>query len=119
MPPQPTRILSAEEVKASISRHRRVVTREERDFKKKQAEQEAYQDIRDDVASIIKNSGMSFEDIHARCGPHPKTLENWAEKKVSKPQMGKLRSVLRILGYDFAIVDGSGQRVLTKEPPTQ
>lgn len=65
---------------------------------------EFYEDIRDDVMSAVKNSGMSFEDIHGRCGPCPHTLENWSQKKVRKPQLGKMRAVLHILGLDFAIV---------------
>ena len=54
--------------------------------------------------SLVKNSGMSFEDIHGRCGPHPHTLENWAQKKVEAPRLGKLRATLRVIGYDFGIV---------------
>jgi hypothetical protein len=101
----PGRILSAEEVKKSISKHHSVVTREQREFKQKQAAQEAYQDLRDDVCSIIKNSGMSLEDIHGHCGPVPQTIQAWMDKKVSAPRMGKIRSVLRVLGYDLAIVE--------------
>lgn len=108
------RILSAEEVKASITKHRAMSTKEKREFDAKRAELESYHDLRDDVVSIIKNSGESFEDIHARCGPHPSTLQNWADKRVSAPRMGKVRSVLRILGYDLAIVDGEGKAVLSR-----
>lgn len=65
---------------------------------------EAYEDLRDDLMSAVKNSGMSFEDIHGRCGPHPHTLENWAQKKIRRPMLGKMRSVARIIGLDFGIV---------------
>lgn len=68
-------------------------------WKAEQAKLEAYEDLRDDVMSLVKNSGMSFEDIHDHCGPTPHTLENWAQKKVSRPQLGKIRAVLTIIGY--------------------
>jgi hypothetical protein len=83
------------------------LTAEEREFRKKRAELEAYQDLRDDVVSLIRNSNFTFEEIHARCGPHPHTLNNWLEKKVDKPQLGKMRSTLRIIGYDIGIVSTS------------
>lgn len=59
---------------------------------------ERYEFMRDDLMSLVKNSGMSFEDIHGRCGPHPSTLENWAQKKILRPQLGKMISVMRIIG---------------------
>lgn len=80
--------------------------RERREFKNGQALLEAYEDLRDDVMSAVKNSGLSFQDIHGRCGPHPSTLESWASKTVRQPRLGKLRSTLRILGLDFGIVSG-------------
>lgn len=68
-------------------------------WKAEQQKLEAYEDLRDDVMSLVKNSGMSFEDIHDHCGPCPATLENWAQKKVSRPQLGKIRATLTIIGY--------------------
>ena len=46
---------------------------------------ESYEDLRDDVLSVIKNSGMSYHDIHGRCGPHPSTLENLGAKPGARP----------------------------------
>jgi hypothetical protein len=66
----------------------------------------AYEDLRDDLMSAVKNSGMSFEDIHGRCGPHPYTLENWAQKVTRRPTLGKMRATARIIGLDFALVAG-------------
>lgn len=109
----PQRILSADEVKASITKHRAARAKENRDFKQRQLELEAYHDLRDNVVSIVRNSGVSFEDIHAQCGPHPNTLLAWTEKRVSQPRLGKIRATLRILGYDFAIVE-RGTPLLTK-----
>lgn len=103
--------LTAAEVITSTKRMRDQQAKEEREFRAKRLEMEAYHDLRDDICSLIKNSAMTFEDIHAQCGPHPNTLHNWMEKKVSQPRMGKLRSTLKILGYDLAIVDGAGKLV--------
>ena len=111
-------ILSADEVKASIKRLHDMNAKEKREFNAKREQLEAYHDLRDDVVSIIKNSGKAFEDIHAECGPHPSTLQNWVDKKVSQPRMGKVRSVLRILGYDIGIVDSEGNAVLSKRKMT-
>lgn len=76
---------------------------EKAEFKRKQAELENCRDLRDDVMSAVKNSGMSYEVIHSRFGPHPSTLTNWAEKKVDMPRMGKLRATLRAIGMDLMI----------------
>jgi chromosome segregation ATPase len=66
----------------------------------------AYEDLRDDLMSAIRNSGMSFEDIHGRCGPHPHTLENWAQKVTHKPTLAKMRAAARIIGLDFGLIQG-------------
>lgn len=100
-----TTIKTAEEVVASITRHRKMLTKERREFLKAQSTLEAYEDLRDDVMSLVKNSGMSYQDIHARCGPTPQTLEKWANKSVHQPKLGKMRAVLRILDHDFGVVN--------------
>ena len=76
-----------------------------REWKKRQAELEDYQDLRDDIVTLVDLSRMSDELIHERCGPHPVTLAKWRAKETQKPQMGKMRSILRILGKKIAIVD--------------
>jgi hypothetical protein len=91
------------------------LTREEREFRKKRAELEQYQDLRDDVMSLVRNSDLTFEMIHARCGPHPGTLKKWDEKTTDKPQLGKLRSTLRIIGYDIGIIDRRNVVDLSRE----
>jgi lambda repressor-like predicted transcriptional regulator len=62
-------------------------------------------DLRDDVVSLIRNSGLTLAQIHARCGPTPNTLLNWMDKRTMRPQMGKMQAVLRILGKDLGIVE--------------
>jgi hypothetical protein len=88
------------------------LTREEREFRKKRAELEAYQDLRDDVITLVANSNFTFEAIHAACGPHPSTLKKWDAKDVDKPQLGKMRSTLRIIGYDIGIIERGASNVV-------
>jgi hypothetical protein len=59
------------------------------DFKFQQQALERTQDLRDDTMSLVRNSPFTFEDIHAHCGPHPRTLQMWDEKITQRPQMGK------------------------------
>jgi hypothetical protein len=66
---------------------------------------EDYEYMRDNLMSLVKNSNMSFEYIHERCGPHPQTLEGWAEKKIKRPQFNKMWSVLQIIGKKFSDIE--------------
>jgi hypothetical protein len=84
---------------AEERQHREAVLRE-------QARLESYEDLRDDVLSVVKNSGLSFEDIHGKCGPHPSTLENWAHDRVHQPRLSKMQSALRIVGFDIGVIPG-------------
>ena len=90
----------------------RKLDKEQREFRAKRAELEAYQDLRDDVCSLVRNSDLTWEEIHARCGPHPSTLKNWDEKKTDKPQLGKMRSTLRIIGYDIGIIERPSAQII-------
>jgi ribosome-binding protein aMBF1 (putative translation factor) len=87
-----------------IDQRQRQVQRERRQFLDAQKRLEDYRDLRDDVVSVIRNSGLSYEDIHAKCGPHPSTLVKWETKQVDAPRLGKMRAVLRICGADLGIV---------------
>lgn len=79
------------------------------DYLRRQRELEDYQDLRDDVVSYLRNSGVKYDTIHERCGPTPQTLLNWENKTVSKPQLGKMRAALRIIGKDLGVIDRRGQ----------
>jgi hypothetical protein len=70
------------------------------------AQLEAYEDLRDDVLSVLKNHQMSWEDVHGRCGPHPSTLHSWETGDVHQPQLRKMQSALRTVGYDIGIIEG-------------
>lgn len=74
-------------------------------WEKEQARLENYEDMRDNLISLVRNSNFSFELIHERCGPHPSTLQAWADKKVSKPQLGKMYAVLQIIGKKFKDIE--------------
>jgi hypothetical protein len=101
----PRTIKTAVEVQTSTEKLQKTLTKERREYLRLRTELEAYQDLRDEVCALVRNSSLSWEDIHARCGPHPSTLKAWDEKTVFKPQLGKMRSTLRILGYDFGIIE--------------
>ena len=94
---------TAAEVIQLIDAKKYKAKKEQTEFRKAQLQLEAYHDLRDDVMSLVKNSGLTFAEIHGRCGPHPATLEAWAQHVTDRPQLGKLRAVLRIIGYDFTI----------------
>ena len=105
-----SKILTVDEVKASISRHRTERKKEQREFEQRRALLESYEDLRDDVMSLVRNSYLSFEEIHNRCGPTPHTLQTWRDREVAQPRLCKLQSVLRILGYDLGVVGGRRSR---------
>jgi hypothetical protein len=95
------RIKTAAEHRADI----RKAERDKAEADRERAKLESYQDLRDDCMSLVKNSGLSFREIHGRLGPHPHTLELWATKVTSQPRLGKMRATLRIIGYDIGIVE--------------
>jgi hypothetical protein len=72
---------------------------------------EAYEDLRDDVVSLVKNSHLTFEDIHGKLGPHPSTLTKWAEKTTHAPRLGKMQATLRIIGYDIGVIPHQRERL--------
>lgn len=100
---------AAQVVRAQINQDR-YSTAEEKQHKlaveRERARLESYEDLRDDVLSVIKNSGLSFEDIHGKCGPHPSTLHAWERHDIHQPRLNKMQSALRIVGFDLGIVEG-------------
>lgn len=84
---------------AEEAQHKRAVEAEK-------ARLESYEDLRDDVLSVLKNENVSFELVHERLGPHPSTLHSWEMDKVRQPQLRKMQSALRTVGYDIGIIHG-------------
>jgi hypothetical protein len=83
---------------AEEAQHKRAVDAE-------RARLESYEDLRDDVLSVLKNNHMSYEDVHGKFGPHPSTLHAWEVGTVHFPQLRKMQSALRTCGYDIGIID--------------
>lgn len=77
-------------------------------WKREQARLENYEYMRDNLMSLVKNSGLSFEDIYDRFGPHPQTLEGWSRKDIRRPQFGKMWAVLQIIGKRLADIEAQG-----------
>jgi len=109
------RIKTAEQVKKDTVQHRARQRREKRQHdtavEAERSRLEAYEDLRDDVVSLVRNSSFTYEDIHARCGPHPDTLRKWGEKATHAPQLAKVQATLRILGYDLGVIPHARERV--------
>jgi hypothetical protein len=99
------KIKTAEEHIADIGSLQRQRRREQTEYERERAKREAIYDIRDDVLSLLQNSGKSDEYIHENFGPHPTTLKKWRENKYVQPRMGKMQSTLYAIGKRFAIVD--------------
>lgn len=103
-------IKTAAQVRASIINQNKYSTAEEAQHKRaldaERARLESYEDLRDDVLSVLKNENVSFEDVHGKLGPHPHTLQSWAAGTVHFPQLRKMQSALRTVGYDLGIIHG-------------
>jgi hypothetical protein len=74
-------------------------------WKREQARLENYEYMRDNLMSLVKNSGLAFEDIYDRFGPHPQTLEKWARRETRQPHMGKMYATLQIIGKKFKDIE--------------
>jgi phosphoglycolate phosphatase-like HAD superfamily hydrolase len=103
-------IKTAGQIRASIVNQNKFSTTEEAKHKRaveaEKARLESYEDLRDDVLSVLKNNNMSWEDVHGRLGPHPSTLHAWETGVIHFPQLRKMQSALRTCGYDLGIIEG-------------
>jgi hypothetical protein len=79
------------------------IRKDERDFVQLKLVEQKTEDLRDDVVSIIKNSKLTFREIHARCGPCPSTLDKWFEKKVKNPRLATIVGALEACGRSLKI----------------
>lgn len=52
----------------------------------------------DEMRTIVKDSGLSYEEIRARSGVSPGTLAGWFDKKTRKPQSATVEAVGRACG---------------------
>lgn len=99
------RIKTAEDFVRDHDRRVKQRAKDLRDFKAHQKKMEDIQDLRDDVMALIRNARVDYEDIHAKFGPTPTTLNRWDKKEIKAPRIGKMRSALRAIGKDFYIGD--------------
>jgi hypothetical protein len=90
--------------KKQISKKKREQKQHDTAVDRERQRREAYEYMRDELMSAVKNSGMSFQDIHGACGPHPSTLEGYAIKRTIKPQMAKMQSTADIIGMKWSLV---------------
>lgn len=63
------------------------------------------EDLRDETMSIVRNSGLSYEEIHARFGASGSTLTKWSHRETLRPQLNTIRGTLRACGYDLVIAE--------------
>lgn len=101
-------IKSAAEHLSDISKVRKSAKREQRQYdaatKAEQVRLETYEYMRDELMGAVAQSGMSFEDIHGRCGPHPSTLQGYKDRTTRFPQMKKMQSTAKIIGMRWMLV---------------
>lgn len=64
------------------------------------------------INALIAERGMSDWDVAAYSGVSYSTIRNWSMGKTRKPQMVTVKFVLRALGYELAIRDVKGDRLM-------
>lgn len=65
----------------------------------------------DAARTLVKDSDMSFEDIHAAGGPTPKTLDGWFNGETQRPQFASLMATVRACDGDIILVTKSGTQI--------
>lgn len=81
----------------------RIKTAEEWQRELRNLEVAPLEDVRDDVVSLIRNSGMSFKEVEERGGPKAATISRWQAREVKNPQFRTLRWALQAIGSDFFV----------------
>lgn len=62
------------------------------------------EDLRDDTVAVVLNSKHTFKDIQELGGPTKQTLSKWLYKETKFPRLDTVRSILKICGYDLAVM---------------
>lgn len=96
------KITTAEEWQERLAQRETKQQRDERHFQHRLKVERAMEDVRDDLMSLVKNSGISDEEIHRRNGPTPKTLQNNRDMVVKAPRMSTVLSTLWAIGKDLS-----------------
>jgi hypothetical protein len=100
-------IKTAAEHHESIRKHRAKISSEKYQEKMRSQREEdrrTYGEaLRDDIMSLVANSGMSFEQIEGKGGPVIATLMKWYRKEVKFPQMGTAQAICRAIGARLVV----------------
>jgi len=65
--------------------------------------------IIDKLRTVVKESGETYEAIHATCGVTTGTLYNWFKGGTLRPQFATLMAVARALDYDLVLQRRNGK----------
>jgi hypothetical protein len=61
------------------------------------------EDLRDETMAIVRKSGLTYDEIHAKFGASGTTLTKWNYKETLRPQLNTIRGTLRACGFDLVI----------------
>lgn len=94
-------------IKTAAEHHKAITLAQRREQRRKRAEKNkpkiSIEDLRDETMSIVRNSGKTYEEIHAKWGASPSTLTKWQYREVLRPQLNLIRGTLLACGYDLVI----------------
>jgi hypothetical protein len=62
------------------------------------------EDIRDEVMALVRASGYTYEQVHARGGASVPTLVKWSSKETKNPHLLSIRKTLRAIGHEVMII---------------
>lgn len=62
------------------------------------------EDLREDVISILRNSGKTYKVIREGGGPCVATLSKLVNRETKRPQLNTLRAILLACDYDIVFV---------------
>jgi hypothetical protein len=66
----------------------------------------------DFMRTAVKDSGLSYVEIHANSGVAASTLHSWFEGTTKRPQFATVNAVARSLGKEFMLVNIGAKRQL-------
>lgn len=87
-----------------LSQHEQRKRREQRAASRAAEADRLAAEMRDQVIGVLHSSKLSWERVEAEGGPVASTLKSWSEGRTRRPRVDTMRSALRVVGYDLAIV---------------
>ena len=67
--------------------------------------------IIDEIRTVVKESGATYQYIHALSGVSTNTLSKWFDGSTKRPQAATINAVLRALGYQLTVTKTSSAKV--------